>query len=75
MAQFLQPFIDEVIVLTERGICNENGSVISVKIVGFCCDAPAKKDILGIKVTEDIHLVLNIQFMVLLLVTSVFLLN
>lgn len=49
MAQFLQTFIDEVIVLTERGISNENGSVMSVKIVGFCCDAPAKKDILGIK--------------------------
>lgn len=49
MAQFLQPFVDEAVNLTEKGIMNENGNVISIRIVGFCCDAPAKKDILGIK--------------------------
>lgn len=75
MAQFLQTFVDEVIVLTERGICNENGSVISVKNAGFCCNAPAKKDILGIKGHGGYHLALNTQSMVLLLVTNAFLLN
>uniref|UniRef100_A0A2S2NV11 Transposase domain-containing protein n=1 Tax=Schizaphis graminum TaxID=13262 RepID=A0A2S2NV11_SCHGA len=49
MDNFLTPFVLEIIELSERGILTANGTNILVKILGFVCDAPAKKDILGIK--------------------------
>jgi len=46
---FLNPFIDELVDLMKRGIIIELGNKVSVKLIGLCCDAPAKKDLLGIK--------------------------
>lgn len=46
---FLNPFINELVDLMTRGIIIEQGNKISVKLIGICCDAPAKKDLLGIK--------------------------
>lgn len=44
---FLDSFISEIVELS--GITNSNGVLFSIKIVDFVCDAPAKKDLLGIK--------------------------
>lgn len=49
MNMFLDSFITEIVELSEHGVTNNNGRLFSVKIVGFVCDAPAKKDLLGIK--------------------------
>lgn len=46
---FLNPFINELVGLMTRGIINELGNKISINLVGICCNAPAKKDVLGIK--------------------------
>jgi len=46
---FLNPFINELVVLMTNGLIIEPGNKISVKLIGVCCDAPAKKDLLGIK--------------------------
>uniref|UniRef100_A0A2S2NIG0 Transposase domain-containing protein n=1 Tax=Schizaphis graminum TaxID=13262 RepID=A0A2S2NIG0_SCHGA len=46
---FLDSFISEIVELSQHGITNSNGILFSIKIVGFVCDAPAKKDLLGIK--------------------------
>lgn len=48
MSNFLEEFVEEVKYLTENGITSVNGS-IPVEIICFCCDSPAKSDILGIK--------------------------
>lgn len=47
--QFLHPFINEIVELNARGISTNSKKKFKIQIVGFCCDAPAKKDILGIK--------------------------
>lgn len=49
MNMFLDSFITEIVELSEHGITNNQGILFSIKIVGFVCDAPAKKDLLGIK--------------------------
>lgn len=49
MNEFLNSFISEIIKVSVQGITNSNGTLFSVKILGFVCDAPAKKDLLGIK--------------------------
>lgn len=46
---FLNPFINELVDLMTNGLIIEPGNKISVKLIGVCCDAPAKKDLLGIK--------------------------
>jgi len=46
---FLNPFINELVDLMTRGKIIELGNKVSVKLIGICCDAPAKKDLLGIK--------------------------
>ncbi|XP_022177327.1 uncharacterized protein LOC111038505 [Myzus persicae] len=49
MFDFLNPFINELVDLMTNGLIIELGNKISVKLIGMCCDAPAKKDLLGIK--------------------------
>lgn len=49
MDEFLASFVLETIELFERGFLTANGTNMLVKILGFVCDVPAKKDILGIK--------------------------
>jgi len=48
MDLFLHSFVTEIIELSNRGLLINNTN-LNVKIIGFVCDAPAKKDILGIK--------------------------
>lgn len=45
----LQSFINEIVELNIRGITTKNKKKLIIQIVGFCCDAPAKKYVLGIK--------------------------
>jgi len=47
--QFLQPFINEILELYTRGISTNSNKKFKIQIIGFCCDAPAKKNILRIK--------------------------
>jgi len=47
MDLFLHSFVTEIIELSNRGLLINNTN-LNVKIIGFVCDAPAKKDILGI---------------------------
>lgn len=49
ISNFLEEFVEEVKYLTENGITSINGISIPVEIVCFCCDSPAKSDILGTK--------------------------
>jgi len=49
MDSYLEEFVNEVNNLSEKGILHQSGKTIPVKVVAFCCDAPAKADILGIK--------------------------
>lgn len=46
LACFFEPFLKELLHLIENGLmfCNDN---IKIKILGFCCDVPAKSYILG----------------------------
>jgi len=46
---FLNPFINELVDLMTNDLIIEPGNKISVRLIGVCCDAPAKKDLLGIK--------------------------
>lgn len=41
--KFLNPFIDELVDLSNRGISNKFGICLPVQFIGLCCDAPAKK--------------------------------
>lgn len=49
MNEFLDSFISEIIELSTHGITNSNGILYTIKLLGFVCDASAKKDVLGIK--------------------------
>ncbi|XP_046403542.1 uncharacterized protein LOC124169102 isoform X1 [Ischnura elegans] len=46
---FLRDFVDEAIDLLETGLTLEDSSIIPVKLLGICCDAPAKSFVLCIK--------------------------
>jgi hypothetical protein len=46
---FFNPFINELVDLMTRGVIINLGNKISVKLIGICCDSPAKKDLLDIK--------------------------
>jgi len=48
MDLFLHSFVIEIIELSNRGLLINNTN-LNVKIIGFVCHVPAKKDILGIK--------------------------
>lgn len=48
MDVFLNKFVTEILGFSESGLFFGSKS-IPVKIIGFVCDAPAKKDILGFK--------------------------
>lgn len=49
MFDFLNKFDDEIVDLASRGITYSSRINMGVKLIGICCDAPAKKDLLGIK--------------------------
>lgn len=61
---FLNPFINELVDLMTNGLIIEPGNKISVKLIGVCCDAPAKKIYWVLKDMEASILALNVQFMV-----------
>lgn len=47
-SSFLTAFVDEITSIMKNGLLF-NGKKMSIKVKGFCCDAPAKAFILGIK--------------------------
>lgn len=45
---YLKEFVNEVNNLSENSILHQSGKTIPVKVVTFCCDAPATADVLVI---------------------------
>lgn len=45
---FLQPFVTEIVEISKTGLLI-SGKNISVQVIDIVCDAPAKKDVLGVK--------------------------